>query len=76
MDRKPRPIKSRNRLPSSPNLTRKSSAKVRNMTKNAAMTYVADRIRVNSVHPGFIYTPLTDAQAPELNEVVVHTEPA
>ena len=32
---------------------------VRNMTKNAAMTYVADGIRVNSVHPGFIDTPLT-----------------
>ena len=38
MARKPRPIKSRKRLPSSPNLTRKSSAKVRNMTKmNAPM---------------------------------------
>ncbi len=38
---------------------------VRNMSKNAAMTYVADGIRVNSVHPGFIHTPLTDAQAPD-----------
>jgi NAD(P)-dependent dehydrogenase (short-subunit alcohol dehydrogenase family) len=35
---------------------------VRNMSKNAAMTYVADGTRVNSVHPGFIHTPLTDAQ--------------
>ena len=26
---------------------------VRNMTKNAAITYVADGIRVNSLHPGF-----------------------
>jgi 3alpha(or 20beta)-hydroxysteroid dehydrogenase len=26
------------------------------MTKNAAMTYVADGIRINSVHPGFIDT--------------------
>ena len=41
---------------------------VRNMSKNAAMTYVADGIRVNSVHPGFIHTPLTDSQAPALNE--------
>ena len=38
---------------------------VRNMSKNAAMTYVAEGIRVNSVHPGFIDTPLTDSQAPE-----------
>jgi 3alpha(or 20beta)-hydroxysteroid dehydrogenase len=48
---------------------------VRNMTKNAAMTYVADGIRVNSVHPGFIHTPLTDAQAPDLNEVVIAATP-
>jgi NAD(P)-dependent dehydrogenase (short-subunit alcohol dehydrogenase family) len=48
---------------------------VRNMTKNAAMTYVADGIRVNSVHPGFIDTPLTQAQAPELNKVVIASTP-
>lgn len=48
---------------------------VRNMTKNAAMTYVGDGIRVNSVHPGFIHTPLTDAQAPALNEVVIASTP-
>lgn len=48
---------------------------VRNMTKNAAMTYVADGIRVNSVHPGFIDTPLTQAQAPELNDVAIASTP-
>lgn len=48
---------------------------VRNMTKNAAMTYVADGIRVNSAHPGFIDTPLTQAQAPELNKVVIASTP-
>jgi 3alpha(or 20beta)-hydroxysteroid dehydrogenase len=48
---------------------------VRNMSKNAAMTYVADGIRVNSVHPGFIHTPLTDAQAPALNESVIASTP-
>lgn len=48
---------------------------VRNMSKNAAMSYVADGIRVNSVHPGFIHTPLTDAQAPALNEVVIASTP-
>nr|WP_246621758.1 SDR family oxidoreductase [Rhizobium laguerreae] len=34
-----------------------------------------DGIRVNSVHPGFVHTPLTDAQAPELNEAVIAATP-
>ncbi|MCS3743963.1 SDR family NAD(P)-dependent oxidoreductase [Rhizobium sp. BK661] len=48
---------------------------VRTMSKNAAMTYVSDGIRVNSVHPGFIHTPLTDRQAPELNDAVIAMTP-
>jgi 3alpha(or 20beta)-hydroxysteroid dehydrogenase len=48
---------------------------VRNMTKNAAMTYVGDGIRANSVHPGFIDTPLTQSQAPDLNEAVIAATP-
>jgi len=48
---------------------------VRNMSKNVAMTYVADGIRVNSVHPGFIHTPLSDAQSPELNGSVIAATP-
>lgn len=48
---------------------------VRNMTKNAAMTYVGEGIRANSVHPGFIDTPLTQSQAPDLNEAVIAATP-
>jgi NAD(P)-dependent dehydrogenase (short-subunit alcohol dehydrogenase family) len=48
---------------------------VRTMSKSAAITYATDNIRVNSVHPGFIHTPLTDAQAPEINKYVVSQTP-
>jgi NAD(P)-dependent dehydrogenase (short-subunit alcohol dehydrogenase family) len=38
-----------------------SKGAVRLMTKNDALLYAADRIRVNSVHPGFIRTPMVEA---------------
>jgi NAD(P)-dependent dehydrogenase (short-subunit alcohol dehydrogenase family) len=48
---------------------------VRNMSKSAAITYAKDRVRVNSLHPGFIWTPLTQAQDAEVNEYVVSQTP-
>ncbi|MBB5704493.1 3alpha(or 20beta)-hydroxysteroid dehydrogenase [Ochrobactrum daejeonense] len=48
---------------------------VRNMSKNAALTYVKDGIRVNSLHPGFIDTPLTQSQARNVNDYVVASTP-
>jgi NAD(P)-dependent dehydrogenase (short-subunit alcohol dehydrogenase family) len=33
---------------------------VRLMTKSDALCYAKDRIRVNSIHPGYIWTPLLD----------------
>lgn len=48
---------------------------VRTLSKNAAMTFVSDGIRVNSVHPGFIETPITEAQAPDLNDIVIGKTP-
>lgn len=46
-----------------------------NMTRNVAMTHVADGIRANSVHPGYIDTPLTAVQAPEVNQLMIDTTP-
>jgi NAD(P)-dependent dehydrogenase (short-subunit alcohol dehydrogenase family) len=48
---------------------------VRNMTKNAAVTYARDNIRVNSVHPGLIRTPLVTAQADEMNSGIIARTP-
>ena len=38
-----------------------SKGAVRLMTKTDALTYAAQGIRVNSIHPGFIYTPMVDS---------------
>ncbi len=37
-----------------------SKGAVRLMSKNDALFYAKDKIRVNSVHPGFIWTPLVE----------------
>jgi NAD(P)-dependent dehydrogenase (short-subunit alcohol dehydrogenase family) len=43
---------------------------VRLMSKNDALTYAKDNIRVNSVHPGFIWTPLVEKLAKDSSEGV------
>lgn len=48
---------------------------VRNMSKNAALTYVDDDIRVNSLHPGPIDTPLMERQDEAVNEEVIEATP-
>jgi NAD(P)-dependent dehydrogenase (short-subunit alcohol dehydrogenase family) len=47
---------------------------LRMMTKNAAITYAADKIRVNAIVPGIVRTPLTDRQ-PEVTAAVVARTP-
>jgi NAD(P)-dependent dehydrogenase (short-subunit alcohol dehydrogenase family) len=42
-----------------------SKGAVRLMTKNDALIFAKDKIRVNSVHPGFIWTPLVEAMGRE-----------
>lgn len=41
------------------------------MTKNAAMSYASSGIRVNSVHPGIIHTPMIDAQDAAITDALV-----
>jgi NAD(P)-dependent dehydrogenase (short-subunit alcohol dehydrogenase family) len=52
-----------------------SKAAVRHMSKNAALTYVADGIRVNSIHPGIIHTPMIEAQDPAITDMIVGITP-
>lgn len=48
---------------------------VRNMTKNAAVTYAPENVRVNSIHPGLIRTPLVVGQSDEMNAAIVAQTP-
>jgi 3alpha(or 20beta)-hydroxysteroid dehydrogenase len=48
---------------------------VLNMTRNVALTHVGDGVRCNAILPGYIKTPLTDVQAPEVNQSMVDTTP-
>ena len=52
-----------------------SKGAVATLTKNAAMSYVGDGIRVNSVHPGIIDTPMITAQDAEVTAAVVDATP-
>ena len=47
-----------------------SKGAVRLMSKTDALLYAGDGIRVNSVHPGFIWTPLVEGLAKESDEGV------
>ena len=48
---------------------------VRSMSRNAAVTYARERIRVNSMIPGWIRTPLTDRQPSDANARVIGATP-
>lgn len=52
-----------------------SKAAVRMMSKNAALSYVANGIRVNSLHPGLVATPMIDHQAADITAAVVAATP-
>jgi NAD(P)-dependent dehydrogenase (short-subunit alcohol dehydrogenase family) len=52
-----------------------SKGAVRLLTKHAAIQYAKDKIRVNSVHPGRIETPMTSNLAPERREMVLRLTP-
>jgi NAD(P)-dependent dehydrogenase (short-subunit alcohol dehydrogenase family) len=39
------------------------------MTKTDALLYAPDRIRVNSIHPGFIWTPMVEGHLASQGDV-------
>ncbi len=45
------------------------------MTKSAALTYVGDGIRVNSVCPGLVLTPMSAEEGPEVELAVAEATP-
>lgn len=47
-----------------------SKGAVRLMSKNDALLYAKDNIRINSIHPGFIWTPLVEKLAEDSPEGV------
>jgi len=53
-----------------------SKAAVRHLSKHAAVTYATDNIRVNSVHPGIIATPLVlEGQSEQASARVIAATP-
>jgi cyclopentanol dehydrogenase len=48
---------------------------VRILTKTAAVQYAADGIRVNSVHPGIIATPMVEPLAQETRDAITAMVP-
>src|SRR5499433_2672124 len=52
-----------------------SKGAVRLLTKNAAIQYAKDKIRVNSIHPGRIETPMTANLTPERRQLVLSLTP-
>ena len=52
-----------------------SKGAVTQMSKNAALSYVGAGIRVNSLHPGIIETPIIAAQDNEITAAVVAATP-
>ena len=54
-----------------------SKGAVRIFTKSAAIQYAKDGIRVNSVHPGFVDSPMTESyhEQPEIREARVGATP-
>jgi NAD(P)-dependent dehydrogenase (short-subunit alcohol dehydrogenase family) len=52
-----------------------SKGALRQMSKNAALSYVEDGIRVNTLLPGIAQTPMVLAQPPEMTQEVIDATP-
>jgi NAD(P)-dependent dehydrogenase (short-subunit alcohol dehydrogenase family) len=53
-----------------------TKAGAHHLSKNAAVTYAKENIRVNSIHPGIIHTPMMDAMDKDQVSWVISQTPA
>ena len=63
-------VSSINGLIATPDVTAYDVAKaaLRHLTKSTAVQYAAQNIRANSIHPGYAWTPMTEASFSDLDE--------
>jgi NAD(P)-dependent dehydrogenase (short-subunit alcohol dehydrogenase family) len=53
-----------------------TKAGVHHLSKNAAVTYAKENIRVNSIHPGIIHTPMMDEMDKDQVSWIISQTPA
>ena len=54
-----------------PSMRKSGCGAILNVSKNVAATHGQDGVRCNSLHPGYILSPMNEHQAPEINAALI-----